>query len=65
MGSISIGNFPMSIDPELYRHKQWLGLLQPVGLVVSPIALSKAGVVADRERVVDVQQTSSQAIAQF
>jgi hypothetical protein len=46
----------MSIDPELYRHKQWLGLLQPVGLVVSPIALSKAGVVADRERVVDLQQ---------
>ncbi|MEG3439959.1 DNA methyltransferase [Pannus brasiliensis CCIBt3594] len=46
----------MSIDPEIYRHKQWLGLLQPVGLVVSPIALSKAGVIADRERVVELQQ---------
>lgn len=46
----------MSIDPEIYRHKQWLGLLQPVGLVVSPIALSKAGAVVDRERVVDLQQ---------
>ncbi len=26
-------------DPELRAHKEWLGLLQPVGLVVSPLAL--------------------------
>ena len=29
-------------DPELRAHKEWLGLLQPVGLVVSPPALIKA-----------------------
>lgn len=29
----------MSQDPELRAHKDWLGYLQPVGLVVSPAAL--------------------------
>ena len=32
----------MAIDPELQRHKEWLGYVQPVGLVVSPPALSAA-----------------------
>ncbi|MDV3000172.1 MAG: hypothetical protein N5P05_001778 [Chroococcopsis gigantea SAG 12.99] len=46
----------MSNDPELYQHKEWLGLLQPVGLVVSPVALIKAGVVLNRSRAVELQQ---------
>ncbi len=29
----------MEKDPELLAHQQWLGYLQPVGLVVSPPAL--------------------------
>ena len=32
-------------DPEREAHKAWLGLLQPVGLVVSPPALTRAQVV--------------------
>lgn len=32
----------MAIDPELEVHKEWLGNLQPVGLVVSPPALLQA-----------------------
>ena len=34
----------MSSDPELEAHKEWIGYLQPVGLVVSPPALQKAQV---------------------
>ncbi len=43
-------------DPEVSSHKAWLGLVQPVGLVVSPPALVKAQAVLDRN-VVDRQQT--------
>jgi hypothetical protein len=32
----------MSQDPELRAHQEWLGYLQPVGLVVSPAALRDA-----------------------
>src|SRR3954453_2462375 len=32
----------MATDPELRAHQQWLGYLQPVGLVVSPPALLQA-----------------------
>ncbi len=46
----------MATDPEIFRHKEWLGLLQPVGLVVSPPAVVKAQAVIDRTRVVDVQE---------
>lgn len=42
-------------DPEREAHKAWLGLVQPVGLVVSPPALIKAQVVLD-QNVVDIQQ---------
>ncbi len=38
----------MSSDPELEAHKEWIGYLQPVGLVVSPPALQKAQVVVSR-----------------
>ncbi|MBL9004515.1 MAG: N-6 DNA methylase [Myxococcales bacterium] len=37
-----------SIDPQREAHKSWLGLIQPVGLVVSPPALVKAQLVLDR-----------------
>ena len=33
----------MARDPELIAHQEWLGYLQPVGLVVSPPALAAAG----------------------
>lgn len=35
------------VDRELLAHQEWLGLLQPVGLVVVPKALMRAGVVID------------------
>jgi hypothetical protein len=37
----------LSFDPERLAHKLWLGLVQPVGLVVSPPALIRAQVVPD------------------
>ncbi len=46
-------------DPELLAHQQWLGYLQPVGLVVSPPALLQAqahvsaNVVAEHQRFLD------------
>lgn len=42
-------------DPERDAHKAWLGLIQPVGLVVAPPALIKAQVVLDHN-VVPIQQ---------
>ncbi len=44
----------MAKDPEVEAHRQWLGYLQPVGLVVSPAALVDAGAYVDRN-VIDVQ----------
>jgi len=45
----------MATDLDILRHKEWLGLLQPVGLVVSPLALVKAQAVIDRGTLVDLQ----------
>lgn len=45
----------MAIDPQILQHRDWLGLLQPVGLVVSPVALVKAQAVIDRNRAVVLQ----------
>ena len=42
-------------DREIKEHQQWLGLLQPVGLVVSPIALKNAQMFVNRY-VVELQQ---------
>ena len=42
-------------DPELRAHKDWLGLLQPMGLVVSPPALVKAQAVPS-QNVAELQQ---------
>lgn len=38
----------MPPDPALRAHQEWLGYIQPVGLVVSPAALVAAGCVPDR-----------------
>ncbi|MFT5339150.1 MAG: hypothetical protein ACI9IO_000884 [Cyanobium sp.] len=37
-----------AIDPELKAHQEWLGYLQPVGLVVAPAAMQDAGWVVTR-----------------
>ena len=39
--------FP-AMDPELKAHQEWLGYLQPVGLVVAPAAMQDAGWVVTR-----------------
>jgi len=38
----------MAIDQELDAHREWIGYLQPVGLVVSPPALASAQAFPDR-----------------
>src|SRR5215471_13746735 len=49
----------MARDPELVAHQQWLGYLQPVGLVVSPPALLQAqahvnvNVIAEHQRFLE------------
>ena len=45
----------MVTDSIAYQHKEWLGLLQPVGLVVSPIALERAGAIIDRSKLIEMQ----------
>ncbi|AFY66690.1 Eco57I restriction-modification methylase domain-containing protein [Geitlerinema sp. PCC 7407] len=45
----------MATDLDILKHKEWLGLLQPIGLVVSPPALIKAQAVVDRGKLVDLQ----------
>jgi hypothetical protein len=47
----------MKVSPELEAHRQWLGQIGQVGLVVSPAVLVKHGVVSDRQRAVEVQTT--------
>src|SRR3954463_11264597 len=50
----------MPNDPELIAHKQWIGFLQPVGLVVSPPALVAAqafpakNIIPDHNRFLEV-----------
>ena len=45
----------MAIDPQILHHRDWLGLLQPVGLVVSPVAMVNAQAMIDRTRAVTLQ----------
>src|SRR5687768_6433458 len=46
----------MSKDaPDLLVHKEWLGQIQQVGLVVSPHVLQKHGVGIDREQSLRTQ----------
>lgn len=51
------------LDPEREAHKAWLGLVQPVGLVVSAPALIKAQVVLDKN-VVPIQQALQAVVVQ-
>src|SRR5271157_2930032 len=43
----------MARDPELMTHQEWLGYLQPVGLVVSPPALAAAGAYPNKNVIPD------------
>lgn len=43
----------------IHQHREWLGFLQPVGLVVSPPALVNQGVYLDRDRAIEYQQLLS------
>ena len=52
----------MSEDKEIYFHQQWIGLLQPVGLVVSPPALVKAGASIDRDLSIEWQSIFKELI---
>ena len=46
----------MALDaPELAVHKEWLGQIQQVGLVVSPHVLAKHNVGVDRQRSIEKQ----------
>jgi len=44
-----------SVAPELLAHREWLGQIGPVGLVVSPTVLVRQGVFVGRQRSVEVQ----------
>jgi hypothetical protein len=44
-----------TVAPELLAHREWLGQVGPVGLVVSPTVLVRQGVFVDRQRSVEVQ----------
>jgi hypothetical protein len=51
-------------DPELRAHQEWLGYLQPVGLVVAPAAMVDAGWVVTRSgsELIDRQERYREAI---
>jgi len=51
-----------SVPPELLAHRQWLGQIGQVGLVVSPAVLIKRGVVIDRHRSVEVQTNLAELV---
>lgn len=52
----------MATSPELRAHQDWIGLAQPVGLVVAPTALLQAGVVLP-ERLSDQQEAWRRAVS--
>ena len=37
------------VDPQVLRHLEWIGFVQPSGLVVSGPALVRAGAILDRQ----------------
>ncbi|MFH7241793.1 MAG: Eco57I restriction-modification methylase domain-containing protein [Spirulina sp.] len=43
-------------DRSIYFHKEWIGMLQPVGLVVEPTALVQSQISLDRGKLVELQQ---------
>jgi hypothetical protein len=46
----------MPSDPELRSHQEWLGMVQPTGLVASARALASAGAFIDRAGLITLQQ---------
>jgi hypothetical protein len=46
----------MARDPELLAHQQWLGFVQPVGLVASPPALLQAQAYVNRDVLAEHQR---------
>lgn len=38
-------------DPKVEAHREWIGFIQPTGLVVSPLALVRAGAVLNRHDI--------------
>ena len=44
------------IAPEVLAHKEWLGQIQQVGLVVSPAVLVRRGVGINRQAALDIQR---------
>jgi hypothetical protein len=54
----------MGTDPQILQHREWLGLLQPVGLVVSPLALTRAQVVVDRAIPIELQPKLHELLAE-
>ncbi len=53
----------MAVDLEIWQHKEWLGLLQPVGLVVSPLALTKYQAVVNKKRAITLQQKLEEVVS--
>jgi hypothetical protein len=55
---------PPTINPELKAHQEWLGYLQPVGLVVAPAAMVDAGWVVTRSgsELIERQERYREAI---
>jgi hypothetical protein len=53
-----------TINPELKAHQEWLGYLQPVGLVVAPAAMVDAGWVVTRSgsELIERQERYREAI---
>ena len=53
-----------TVDPELRAHQEWLGYLQPVGLVVAPAAMVDAGWVVTRSgnELIERQERYREAI---
>ncbi len=51
----------MPESPELRAHREWLGYVQPAGIVVSPPALIAAGAYADRN-IHDVQRRLQECV---
>ena len=41
--------------PELLAHREWVGQIGPVGLVVSPTVLVRQGVFVDHQRAIEIQ----------
>ncbi len=53
-----------TVNPELRAHQEWLGYLQPVGLVVAPASMVDAGWVVTRSgsELIERQERYREAI---